>query len=66
MTMRDGYGQTETTLQIGNPPGQPVKHGLDGPPAARATAIVLVDPVTGEPADEGEICIDLAHAPASG
>ena len=25
LTIRDGFGQTETTLQIGNTPGQPVK-----------------------------------------
>ena len=35
ITVRDGYGQTETTAQIGNSPGQPVKAGLDGPGAAR-------------------------------
>ena len=46
ITVRDGYGQTETTAQIGNPPGQPVEARLHGPAAARATAIVLVDPVT--------------------
>ncbi|HQY26680.1 MAG TPA: AMP-binding protein, partial [Thermoflexales bacterium] len=27
ITIRDGYGQTETTCQIGNPPGQAVKAG---------------------------------------
>ena len=35
ITVRDGFGQTETTAQVGNPPGQPVKPGLDGPAAAR-------------------------------
>ena len=35
LTIRDGYGQTETTLQIGNSPGQPVKPGAMGKPAAR-------------------------------
>ena len=30
--MRDGYGQTETTAQIGNSPGQPVKPGSMGRP----------------------------------
>ena len=34
LTLRDGYGQTETTAQIGNTPGAPVKPGLDGPAAA--------------------------------
>ena len=27
ITIRDGYGQSETTCQIGNPPGQPLKLG---------------------------------------
>jgi acetyl-CoA synthetase len=27
ITIRDGYGQTETTAQVGNGPGQPVKPG---------------------------------------
>ena len=34
LTMRDGYGQTETTAQIGNSPGQTVEARLDGPAAA--------------------------------
>ena len=29
-----------------------------------ATTVALIDPMTGEPADEGEICLDLARAPA--
>ncbi len=65
ITIRDGYGQTETTAQIGNSPGQPLKAGSMGRPLP-GYAIELVDPATGEPArDEGEICIDLARRPAS-
>ena len=30
LTIRDGYGQTETTAQIGNSPGQAVKAGSMG------------------------------------
>jgi acetyl-CoA synthetase len=56
MTIRDGFGQTETTLQIGNPPGQPLKLGSMGRPMP-GYEIVLVDPVTDEIADEGEICV---------
>jgi acetyl-CoA synthetase len=59
ITVRDGYGQTETTAQIGNPPGQPVRVGSMGRPLP-GYAIVLVDPVSGERGDEGEICLDLA------
>ena len=33
LVIRDGYGQTETTLQIGNFPGQRVKPGAVGRPA---------------------------------
>jgi acetyl-CoA synthetase len=62
ITVRDGYGQTETTAQIGNPPGQPVKLGSMGRPLPGYT-VVLVDPVTGEPASEGEICLDLSARP---
>ena len=61
--IRDGFGQTETTLQIGNPPGQTVKPGSMGRPVP-GYPIVLVDPATGEAGvDEGEICIDLARRP---
>ena len=62
LTVRDGYGQTETTAQIGNPPGQPLKPGSMGRPLPGYT-ITLIDPVTGEPADEGEVCIDLSERP---
>ena len=62
LTLRDGYGQTETTAQIGNPPGAPLKPGSMGRPLP-GYSVVLVDPASGEPADEGEICLDLAHRP---
>src|SRR3954471_16290469 len=62
LTLRDGYGQTETTAQIGNTPGQRVKPGSMGRPLP-GYDVVLVDPVTGEPADEGEICLDLSQRP---
>ncbi|MFF5443999.1 AMP-binding protein [Streptomyces sp. NPDC012888] len=64
VTVRDGFGQTETTLQIGNFPGGTVKPGSMGLPAP-GYRIVLVDPVTGkESPDEGEICVDLDDRPA--
>ncbi len=37
MTIRDGYGQTETTAQVGNPPGAAAPAGLDGPCRCPAT-----------------------------
>jgi acetyl-CoA synthetase len=62
MTIRDGYGQTETTAQIGNPPGAPLKLGSMGRPLP-GYVIYLVDPVTGEAGDDGEICIEMARRP---
>ncbi|MEU3724353.1 AMP-binding protein [Streptomyces sp. NPDC031705] len=64
VTIRDGFGQTETTLQVGNFPGVPVKPGSMGRPAP-GYAIVLLDTVTGkESPDEGELCVDLRVKPA--
>ncbi|AYY14903.1 AMP-dependent synthetase [Actinobacteria bacterium YIM 96077] len=62
VTVRDGFGQTESTVQVANPPGQPIKPGSMGRPAP-GYQIELLDPVTGEPGGEGEICIDLASRP---
>jgi acetyl-CoA synthetase len=62
LTIRDGFGQTETTLQVGNTPGQPVKPGSMGRPMP-GVPVVLIDPVTGQPADEGEICLELQGNP---
>ncbi len=58
LTIRDGYGQTETTAQIGNPPGQPLKAGSMGRPLP-GYPIVLLDP-DGQPSDkDGEVCLPL-------
>jgi acetyl-CoA synthetase len=62
MTIRDGYGQTETTAQIGNPPGAPLKVGSMGRPLP-GYVIGLVDPVSGEVGTDGEICIEIAKRP---
>ncbi|GAA5196847.1 AMP-binding protein [Microbacterium jejuense] len=62
LTIRDGYGQTETTAQIGNTPGSDVVFGAMGRPLP-GVPVVLIDPVTGEAADEGEICLDLSKSP---
>lgn len=64
LTIRDGYGQTEMTAVIANSPGQPIKDGAMGRPLP-GCPIVLVDPVTGQPADEGEICLDLSRHPTN-
>jgi acetyl-CoA synthetase len=62
VTIRDGFGQTETSVQIANTPGQPVKSGSMGRPLP-GFAVALVDPVSGEVAQEGEICLDLSRRP---
>lgn len=58
LTIRDGYGQTETTAQIGNPPGQRLKLGSMGR-SLPGYGHVLLDP-DGQPALEGEVCLPLA------
>jgi acetyl-CoA synthetase len=61
LTIRDGYGQTETTLQVGNFPGQAVKAGSMGR-AAPGYKIALLDE-DGGTREEGEICVALAGNP---
>ncbi|HUO80424.1 MAG TPA: AMP-binding protein [Steroidobacteraceae bacterium] len=61
LTIRDGFGQTETTAVVGNAPGQPVKPGSMGRPLP-GYPVVLVT-VDGALADEGEICLDLGARP---
>jgi len=62
ITVRDGFGQTETTAQVGNTPGQPVRSGSMGRPLP-GYSVVLVDPLSGEPGRDGEICLDLSRRP---
>src|SRR5690349_614156 len=62
ITVRDGFGQTETTAQVGNTPGQPVRAGSMGRPLP-GYSVVLVDPVSGQPGRDGEICLDLSRRP---
>jgi acetyl-CoA synthetase len=62
VTIRDGFGQTETTVQIANSPGQPVKPGSMGRPVP-GYRVALIDPLTGEHAEEGEICLALDPRP---
>jgi acetyl-CoA synthetase len=62
MTVRDGFGQTETTAQIGNTPGQRLKPGSMGRPLP-GYVVALVDPATGTAGDDGELCLELARRP---
>ncbi|MDT7840237.1 AMP-binding protein [Streptomyces justiciae] len=63
VTIRDGFGQTETAVQVSNSPGQPLKTGSMGRPSP-GYRVELLDPVTGAPgAVEGEIALDLSARP---
>jgi acetyl-CoA synthetase len=61
-TIRDGFGQTESTVQVANTPGQPVTIGAMGLPLP-GYDVVLVDPNTGEEGDDGELCLRLDQRP---
>ncbi|MFH9710176.1 AMP-binding protein [Streptomyces luteogriseus] len=63
ITIRDGFGQTETAVQVANSPGQPLKTGSMGRPSP-GYRVELLDPVSGAPgATEGEIALDLSERP---
>lgn len=59
--IRDGFGQSESSCQIGNPPGQPIKPGSMGRPLP-GYRIALLD-LDDRPAAEGEISVELASNP---
>ncbi|WP_018913511.1 AMP-binding protein [Thiomonas sp. FB-6] len=61
ITIRDGYGQTETTAIVGNTPGQPVKPGSMGRPLP-GYRVVLLD-VDERPAADGEVSLALDERP---
>jgi acetyl-CoA synthetase len=61
LTIRDGYGQTETTAVIGNVTGQKMKPSSMGRPLPGYKVKLLDD--RGKPAPEGEICLDLSARP---
>ncbi|AWB83710.1 AMP-binding protein [Corynebacterium liangguodongii] len=60
--VRDGFGQTETSVQIANTPGQQVKPGSMGRPLPGFT-VALIDPETNKEGDTGEICLKLDPRP---
>lgn len=61
LTIRDGYGQTETTLQIANTPGKLAEAGSMGWPLP-GYEVALLDP-DGNEAAEGEIALSLEPRP---
>ncbi|MBO4224884.1 AMP-binding protein [Bradyrhizobium neotropicale] len=63
LTIRDGYGQTETTALAGNSPGQRVKIGSMGRPLPGYR--VAITDLDGNPTREGEVTLVLgADRPA--
>ena len=62
LTIRDGFGQTETTAVVGNSPGQLLRPGSMGRPLP-GYRVELIDPVSGIPGAEGEICLPLDDRP---
>jgi acetyl-CoA synthetase len=60
LTIRDGFGQTETSALIGNTPGQPLAEGSMGRPLP-GFEVCLKD-ADGADATEGEICLRLGEA----
>jgi len=63
IVIRDGFGQTETTAQVGNSPGQEVVPGSMGR-VLPGYDVVLLDAATGEERRgddaEGELCLRLS------
>ena len=62
LTLRDGFGQSETTALVGNTPGQPLKPGSMGRPLP-GCHIELLD-ADGRPGDDGEVALALQPRPA--
>jgi acetyl-CoA synthetase len=64
LTIRDGYGQTETTALAGNSPGQKIKVGSMGRPLPGYR--VQVSDADGYPAREGEVALLLGRERPAG
>jgi len=63
ITIRDGFGQTENVLLLGNCPGQTVKPGAVGRPSPGHDVVLLDD--EGHESDDGEIAVKCAPRPPS-
>src|SRR5476651_2279383 len=62
LTIRDFYGQTETSAQVGNSPGQPIKAGSMGRPLPGFQTMLL--DANDHEAEEGELSLVLDPRPA--
>ncbi|PYV54843.1 MAG: AMP-dependent synthetase [Acidobacteria bacterium] len=63
IAIRDGFGQTENVLLLGNFPGQDVKPGAVGRPSP-GHEVVLLD-LDGKECDDGEISVKCDPRPSS-
>jgi len=63
ITIRDGFGQTENVLLLGNFPGQKIKPGAVGKPSP-GHRVVLLD-TDGNESDDGEISVVSDPKPVS-
>jgi len=61
LTIREGYGQTETTALVGCPPGEPVKAGSMGKTLPGYQTLILDS--NNVEATEGELCVALEPRP---
>jgi acetyl-CoA synthetase len=61
LTIRDGYGQTESTAVVGNSPGQLVKPASLGRPLPGFKLVLLN--ANDQETNEGELCIELDPRP---
>ncbi len=61
ITIRDGFGQTESTAMVGNSPGQRLKPGSMGRPLP-GYQVVMVDN-DNNPVSEGEVAVRLTPRP---
>lgn len=60
MTIRDGYGQTESTCMIGNLPGSKIKYGSMGKPMFMYDAVIADEEgVILDDFEEGSICVRM-------
>lgn len=61
ITVRDGFGQSETTALVGNSPGQEVRPGSMGRPLP-GYEVVLLDS-DGQESNEGEVALKISPRP---
>lgn len=67
LTIRDGYGQTETVLLVGNRPGMPVKPGSMGLPSVGFDVDVIDEHGQRLPPNrEGDIAVRMGEHPPEG